>query len=312
MLPFAGSLTLILLGAMAVPATAADQSSLKEILERAQSQSERKAVEDLIDKLQGAARKTSPPAAAARPSELTRSMAPVRNPAPEVPKADQGASPAIETPGPTKPAPEPEVTRVPESTKEADAARVSPAPPAAAAPSTPSETAAAKPDETREQPSAAEQETAGAPAESATSAPLDTALSASAVTTDAALDRADQKRAPTVDLEIFFAYRSAEITPQAISALATLGRALSDARLAEDSFLIAGHTDGKGSDQYNLRLSEARAQAVREFLVVKFGIDAGKLVAKGYGKRRLKSPQQPMASENRRVQIVNLTKDAKP
>jgi outer membrane protein OmpA-like peptidoglycan-associated protein len=86
-----------------------------------------------------------------------------------------------------------------------------------------------------------------------------------------------------------------------------LGRALSDARLAGDSFLIAGHTDSKGGDDYNLGLSQKRAEAVRQHLIANFGIDGAKLVAKGMGPTHLKVPGQPLAAENRRVQIVNLS-----
>jgi outer membrane protein OmpA-like peptidoglycan-associated protein len=46
---------------------------------------------------------------------------------------------------------------------------------------------------------------------------------------------------------------------------------------------ISGHTDSKGSAEYNQKLSEARAQAVVDKLI-KLGIDAGRMQAKGYGK----------------------------
>jgi outer membrane protein OmpA-like peptidoglycan-associated protein len=86
-----------------------------------------------------------------------------------------------------------------------------------------------------------------------------------AIKPDEAIRRAETKEAPSVDLEIFFGYKSAEITPQAMTILNTLGRALSDARLADDAFLIAGHTDAKGGAAYNLELSQRRAESVRQF-----------------------------------------------
>ena len=46
---------------------------------------------------------------------------------------------------------------------------------------------------------------------------------------------------------------------------------------------IGGHTDGKGSEAYNQRLSENRAKAVVDYLVSK-GVDAKRLKYKGYGK----------------------------
>ena len=126
---------------------------------------------------------------------------------------------------------------------------------------------------------------------------------------DEAIKRAETKEAPSVDLEIFFDYKSAQITPQAMAILNTLGRALSDARLADDAFLIAGHTDAKGGADYNLELSQRRAESVRQFLVANYRIDAAKLIAKGYAFQHLRNPKDPLAAANRRVQIVNLSKD---
>ena len=121
-----------------------------------------------------------------------------------------------------------------------------------------------------------------------------------------------RSQAPSIDLEIFFDYKSAEITPRAAAALTPLGRALSDARLAGDAFLIAGHTDAKGGADYNLALSQKRAESVRQYLIANFGIDGAKLVATGMGFKHLKNAKTPLAAENRRVQIVNLSKDEGP
>jgi outer membrane protein OmpA-like peptidoglycan-associated protein len=133
-----------------------------------------------------------------------------------------------------------------------------------------------------------------------------------APTPDEAVKRAERSQAPSIDLEVFFEYKSAEITPRAAAALTPLGRALSDARLSGDAFLIAGHTDAKGGDEYNLALSQKRAEAVRQYLIATFGIDGAKLVATGMGSKHLKNADQPLAAENRRVQIVNLSKDDGP
>ena len=48
---------------------------------------------------------------------------------------------------------------------------------------------------------------------------------------------------------------------------------------------IEGHTDTRGSRWYNKRLSQARANAVREYLI-QHGIDPKRLVAVGYGEER--------------------------
>ena len=53
---------------------------------------------------------------------------------------------------------------------------------------------------------------------------------------------------------------------------------------------------------------------MRQHLIATYGIDGAKLVATGMGSKHLKNAKQPLAAENRRVQIVNLSKDegAKP
>ena len=69
---------------------------------------------------------------------------------------------------------------------------------------------------------------------------------------------------------------------------------------------VAGHTDSKGSDKYNQKLSKQRADAVRDFLISK-GVSADRLTAKGYGE------SQPVADnateegrfKNRRVELIH-------
>ena len=52
-----------------------------------------------------------------------------------------------------------------------------------------------------------------------------------------------------------------------------------------------GHTDSQGSDAYNLRLSQQRAESVREYLVSQ-GVEPGRITARGYGE------SQPIASND--------------
>jgi outer membrane protein OmpA-like peptidoglycan-associated protein len=111
---------------------------------------------------------------------------------------------------------------------------------------------------------------------------------------------------PQVDLEVFFDFNSSAITPQATPLLIKLGEALSSDKLKGSVFMVAGHTDAKGSDAYNLELSNARANSVRNFLIEKFHIEPKQLVAVGFGEEQLKNKDDPFADENRRVQVVNL------
>ncbi|HSB58344.1 MAG TPA: OmpA family protein [Methyloceanibacter sp.] len=115
----------------------------------------------------------------------------------------------------------------------------------------------------------------------------------------------EESKSPNVDVQILFAFDSAEILPEAKPALDELGKALSDPKLAGGTFLIAGHTDAKGSDAYNLGLSQRRAESVKAFLVETYHVDGGRLAVIGFGEEQLKNKDDPLADENRRVQIVN-------
>jgi outer membrane protein OmpA-like peptidoglycan-associated protein len=114
------------------------------------------------------------------------------------------------------------------------------------------------------------------------------------------------KSKPSIDLEINFEYNSATIGSKALPQVTALGDALTSANLKGRTFVVAGHTDAKGSDTYNQSLSERRADAVKRFLLEKYGIDASNLVTVGYGKMQLKNSASPFAGENRRVQVVNV------
>ncbi len=114
------------------------------------------------------------------------------------------------------------------------------------------------------------------------------------------------KDKPKIDLEINFDYNSADISAKSISSVQALGRALSNAELKGSTFVVAGHTDAAGGEEYNQNLSERRADSIKKYLVDKFGINGSDLVTVGYGKSKLKDPAQPLAEANRRVQVVNM------
>jgi outer membrane protein OmpA-like peptidoglycan-associated protein len=76
-----------------------------------------------------------------------------------------------------------------------------------------------------------------------------------------------------------FAFDSAELQPsETLQKLITLLK-----RNAKASFTIEGYTDAIGSPEYNLDLSQRRAESVRQYLVEILGIDPAKIRAHGYG-----------------------------
>jgi outer membrane protein OmpA-like peptidoglycan-associated protein len=114
------------------------------------------------------------------------------------------------------------------------------------------------------------------------------------------------KDKPNIDLTITFDYNSADISAKSLPEVQKLGRALTNDDLKGSTFLLAGHTDAAGSDNYNQDLSERRADSIKRYLMDNFHIAATDLVTVGYGKSKLKDPGQPLAEVNRRVQVVNM------
>jgi outer membrane protein OmpA-like peptidoglycan-associated protein len=115
-----------------------------------------------------------------------------------------------------------------------------------------------------------------------------------------------ESEAPNVDVQILFAFDSDEILPEAKPDLDVLGKGFNGDKLKSVSFLIAGHTDAKGSDDYNLDLSQRRANSVKAYLIDIYHVDPSRLATIGFGEEQLKNKEDPLADENRRVQIVNV------
>lgn len=118
------------------------------------------------------------------------------------------------------------------------------------------------------------------------------------------------KDRPSIDLEINFEFNSSVIRSSSISQVKALGEALTSADLKGRTFVLAGHTDATGDANYNQSLSELRSDAVKRYLIEKYGVDASNLVTVGHGKTQLKNSSNPYAAENRRVQIVNIADKA--
>jgi outer membrane protein OmpA-like peptidoglycan-associated protein len=103
-------------------------------------------------------------------------------------------------------------------------------------------------------------------------------------------------------LPVQFSFDSADILPAAKSQLDALAEGI---RLlpADKAVLIEGHTDAAGSADYNEKLSQRRAQAVKRYLVAQHGLDPARLRALGMGEYRTLDGRDPYAPENRRVQF---------
>jgi len=109
-----------------------------------------------------------------------------------------------------------------------------------------------------------------------------------------------------VAINIMFDFNSDQITPQGRQILDNLGQALNSERLKGNRFMLEGHTDSKGSDAYNMNLSERRAKSVMQYLVNAHRVDPARLETIGKGESEPLDPANPERDINRRVQVMNL------
>ncbi len=298
----AGGAALLLPGSGA----GAQGPSLKELLEKAQSKSDAIAVEEIVKGLK-------PKSSQEPPAPVQPAASPPASPSAVVTpeSAPQAPATAVSAPAVPPAAPPPAAASV-----AAPAAATSPAPPIVAEekpapPVPPVAPAAAEPPMTASvtqdgKPAAADVAKPAEPPEPVSGSTAAAVKPEPEPETPATSREAESGPPPSLDFEVLFAFDSDEISPESHVLMVRIGKALTDSRLASRRFEIVGHTDAKGSDVYNLALSARRAAAVRKFLVENFAIAAGRLTAIGKGERQLKNRKQPLASENRRVEIVSL------
>ena len=103
---------------------------------------------------------------------------------------------------------------------------------------------------------------------------------------------------------VTFVTSSADLTSNAKQALDVLASAMKSEKLSGQRFTIEGHADPRGSEEVNLKLSQARAESVRGYLMGSHGLAAERINAVGKGSSALMKPSEPAAPENRRVTIV--------
>ncbi len=112
----------------------------------------------------------------------------------------------------------------------------------------------------------------------------------------------------TFDSGILFNFDSAELTPEARENVENLASTLKE--YEDTNILIEGHTDSKGSEEYNQELSKERAEAVANALA-KMGVRNVRINEVGYGEN------QPIADnstaegrqQNRRVEVAIFAND---
>jgi outer membrane protein OmpA-like peptidoglycan-associated protein len=114
---------------------------------------------------------------------------------------------------------------------------------------------------------------------------------------------------PRVDLDINFESGSWQITPDQFDQLAAIadGMKRTIEQNPREVFLIEGHTDGVGTDDDNLSLSDRRAESVAVALTEEFAVPAENIVTQGYGEEHPKVETDGPSRENRRVAVRRIT-----
>lgn len=109
---------------------------------------------------------------------------------------------------------------------------------------------------------------------------------------------------------VLFDYKEISVKPGAKASLHDIAWEIK--RYPRARIVVEGHTDDVGDDEYNQKLSEGRAKAVKEYLLQNEGLAGFKIETKGYGKTRPIAPNTTEAGreQNRRVEILVLPEHA--
>jgi len=112
---------------------------------------------------------------------------------------------------------------------------------------------------------------------------------------------------PRTGALIQFDVDSSDIKPESFQLLDEYAVAL-QTDLKETVISIAGHTDSDGSDDYNVLLSQKRAQSVQQYLAEKHRISAQRLRVESFGKHCpiISNDSIQHKAKNRRVEFVNI------
>jgi outer membrane protein OmpA-like peptidoglycan-associated protein len=103
---------------------------------------------------------------------------------------------------------------------------------------------------------------------------------------------------------IRFAFDSTEVLPESRPFLDRVGELLASDRAEGRKLRVVGHADASGPDDHNQKLSDARAAAVRDYLMVWYGVPGERLAAEGRGERELRADADPLDPVNRRVEFL--------
>lgn len=94
--------------------------------------------------------------------------------------------------------------------------------------------------------------------------------------------------------------------PEAEKQLKEIGEAVNNPELKDSLFVVEGHTDNRGGEERNTKLSWDRAESVRKYLIDHFKVDASRVKTQGFGYSRPRFPNDSPVNmlKNRRVELL--------
>jgi OmpA-OmpF porin, OOP family len=119
---------------------------------------------------------------------------------------------------------------------------------------------------------------------------------------------AELLKLPRIAFEVRFDPDSSIIRPESYQTLGRIADALVRSDLLPYGFLIVGHTESTGKREYNLTLSQRRADSIRDALVNTFKISSKRLQSLGLGEEQLQDSARPAAPVNQQLEVVAVAK----
>lgn len=129
---------------------------------------------------------------------------------------------------------------------------------------------------------------------------------ASATTSQAVVEGQNEDFAQTAKDRVFFGFDKSRLTAEAVNTLKAQAEWLQ--ANPDTNVIVEGHTDDRGTREYNLALGERRAVAVKNYLISR-GVDAERIKTISYGKERpaVVGANEAAWAQNRRA--VTVVKD---
>jgi len=113
-----------------------------------------------------------------------------------------------------------------------------------------------------------------------------------------------QDKLENINLSVNFANNSSQVTIDYVNKIQSLAEFMQ--HYPDTTVVIEGHASNTGQADYNMMISQKRAESVKNLLIEKFGLDASRVEAKGYGVTRLLDNADTRASnmKNRRIEAA--------